>query len=538
MLRPIVGESQEDQPRRERLEAPPGTDDRYAALNDLAERSRAEVVEVAGLAVPRSAFESLGGFQEGVLAGGEYDLAARLRAAGVAVELPAPPAGPARRWLARRHPALAPDRSPAAIVARLTGDNRIESRRRLPPRPADPASALVVFTDAYPARSETFVFNEVAALREQGWSVRVESSARPARVERRAARAGRTDYLEDDPPLRGLLDLARLLARHPLRCLADLRARRRWSGEERPWPLRSLAAAARRLEAGGERHVHVHFAGGAALHAMRIAAIAGVPYSIAGHGYDVFAAPRNLTEKLARASFVVAPCEYTAGHLRRLLPASRAGAVHVVVMGIDPIRFSRRRPPRGGRHVIAIGRLVEKKGFADLIEAARILAAGPAALERVSIAGDGPLRGELEDAISAAGLTAVVRIVDAWGADAVRDLLEDGDLLAMPAVIAADGDRDAMPVVVKEAMAMELPVVASDEVGLPELVDATVGRLVDPGDPGELARAIGEVLALDPADRAALGAAGRARVIERCDVSAETAKLGGLIAAARRSRPA
>ena len=98
--------------------------------------------------------------------------------------------------------------------------------------------------------------------------------------------------------------------------------------------------------------------------------------------------------------------------------------------------------------------------------------------------------------------------------------------------MAANGDRDSMPVVVKEALAMELPVIASDEVGLPELVRPEFGRLVAPGDPGALADGIAELLALPAERRAEMGAAGRRWAAEHCSLGAETARLAVLIEAA------
>ena len=534
------------------LIAPPvGAEDRYAALNDAAAAGRAGLIRFAAgaaaypdgageldpgilavleadgsLLVRRWAFESVGGFAEGLLAGAELELCLRLSELG-AVDTGGAraPGGAVGRWLGRRSGGKR-RRSLRDLWGLIAADNRIAARRSPPERAAGPA--LAVFTDAYPARSETFIANEVAALRRLGWRVRVESSSRPTRIDLEAAREGRVDYLEDDPPLHGLIELMRLSARHPVRVLADLSGRRRWAAEEAVWPLRSLAAAARRLEAGGERHIHVHFAAGSALHAMRLARLTGIGWSVTGHGYDVFAAPCNLAEKLAEASFVVAPCEYTARHLRSAVPPGDRDAVHVVVMGVDDETFHRSRPYPGGRSVVAVGRLVEKKGFAYLVEAVRKLET-TAPVERLVIAGDGPVRRELEAAIEAAGLGDRAAIVDAWGADAVRELLEDADLLAMPAVIAADGDRDAMPVVVKEALAMEVPVVATDEVGLPELVSPEWGRLVAPADPDALAEGIEEVLALPAERRAAMGRAGRAHVLAHCDIDQETAKLARLI---------
>ena len=385
---------------------------------------------------------------------------------------------------------------------------------------------MVIWTDAYPARSETFIYNEVAALRDLGWRVRVESAARPAQIQQDIRRRDRVDYLEDEPPLQSAIALVRLAARHPVRCFRDLQARREWARAEDSRPLRALAPAALRLARQESAHVHVHFLAGAALSAMRVCRIAGVPFTAIGHGYDVFERPANLEEKLGSAALAIAPCEYTAGYLRRAMPGPEP-RVEVVVMGIDPDRFRRRQPPEEGRRVVAVGRLVEKKGFAYLIEAAAILAK-TAPLDRLTIVGDGPLRDELLRLVDDRGMDGVVRIADAWGADAVSSLLEGSDLFAMPAVIAADGDRDAMPVVVKEAMALELPVVASDEVGLPELVFPEWGRLVPPGNPDALATAIDEILSLNADDRLEMGAKARAHVVEFCSTTNETKRLADL----------
>jgi glycosyltransferase involved in cell wall biosynthesis len=189
--------------------------------------------------------------------------------------------------------------------------------------------------------------------------------------------------------------------------------------------------------------------------------------------------------------------------------------VEVVVMGVDAARFVRGTPPPGRRIVVAVGRLVEKKGFEHLAAAAERLDA------RVRIVGDGPLRERL------AGTR--VELLGALAPEEVRAVLEAADVLAMPCVVAADGDRDAMPVVVKEALAMEVPVVASDAVGLPELVRPAWGRLVPPGDAAALAVALDELLALPAHERAAMGRAGRAFVERYCDVATEAVRLSTLL---------
>ena len=533
----------------------------------------------ANLLVRREAFERLGGFHEGISSGADVELCWRLQEAGWQLEH-RPEAlvghvhpdsvaallrkafryGSGLRWVDRRYRGSNPRPRLLRPLARsalggvgwplagqprrglyklidgawtlamasgyAAGDNRAPRSR---PTPVAGAFRLVVATDAFPARSETFVYNEALALRELGHDVRVEAHARPAATERAPARALPIDYVEDYAPVEAVRDLAWLAGRHPIGCARDLIARRRWRADEEVFPLRAIAAAARRLAAAD--HVHVHFAAGAALTAMRIAGLTAVPYSVTGHGYDVFQRPANLVEKLSRARLVVGPCEYTASHLRSLLPEEAGNRVHVVIAGVDAEAFSRRRPYPGGATVIAVGRLVEKKGLVHLVRAAAELRRR-GAIERLAIIGEGPLRAELEEMIDELGLRAIAELAVAWGAEAVREQLEGADVLAAPSVIAADGDRDAMPVAVKEALAIEVPVVTSDVAGLPELVRAEWGRLVPAADPPALAAAVGEVLALSPAERQSMGAAGRRFVLEHCELRRESARLATLIGAA------
>jgi len=128
----------------------------------------------------------------------------------------------------------------------------------------------------------------------------------------------------------------------------------------------------------------------------------------------------------------------------------------------------------------------------------------------------------------ALGLQDVVRLVGEASPARVRAELEGAAVLAVPCVIAADGDRDSMPVVIKEALAMEVPVVGTNVAGLPEIVRPPFGWLVPPGDPSCLAVGLAEVLSLSASERARLGAAGRAYVTEHAALRTETAKLRSL----------
>ncbi len=396
---------------------------------------------------------------------------------------------------------------------------------------------IAVLCDAFPELSETFVTGEVAALRRQGHDVRVVCLSHPRHEHWPDGERERVHLtvVADLGRRAKIPAMTRLAFTRPRACARDVRTRPAWRPAERPHRLAALAPVAVALRTWGVEHLHVHFAAGAAMEGLRLGDILGVPVSITAHAHDIFRTPRNLERKLTHAAFVTSGCAYNVDHLRSVVAAPTAVRIHEIVMGVDAAAFRRTRPhPTDGR-VLAVGRLVEKKGFADLVRACALLRDEPA-FTGLTIVGEGPLEGELRALVASLGLEAHVTLLGALAPAAVRGQLEGASVLAMPCVVASDGDRDSMPVVVKEALAMEVPVVATDEVGLPEIVDATCGRLVAPGDPRALAAALGDLLRAGPQERAALGQAGRARVLERCDVDAETRRLVALITTARRRR--
>jgi glycosyltransferase involved in cell wall biosynthesis len=388
---------------------------------------------------------------------------------------------------------------------------------------------VAILVDQFPRLSETFVAEEAMALRRRGHAVRVEARTRSADPNPAVTADLPVHRMADDGLPRKLVDLVWLAARHPLACARDLIERRRWRREEEVRPLRSLAPVARRVERAREQHLHAHFAAWAALDAMRLSRLLGIPYSVATHGYDIYREPRNLREKHERAAFAVTDCEYSLAHLRSLTGARHGARIHKLVLGVDGERFRRRGPAaaEGQATVLAVGRLTEKKGFRHLLEA--VAQARASVPMTVRIVGGGELRDELEALISGLDLDGTVELLGPLPPAKVRDLLESADLLAMPCVVARNGDRDTMPVVVKEALAMEVPVVASDEVGLPEAVRLEWGRLVPPADAPALARAIVELLELSPERRGEMGRAGRAWVLEHASLERETEKLVELI---------
>jgi glycosyltransferase involved in cell wall biosynthesis len=387
---------------------------------------------------------------------------------------------------------------------------------------------LAVMIDRFPKLTETFVTTEIAELRALGHQVGVEAVVPADDPNWPAAGDVPAAFVTDEHPAKKLAALSWLVARHPLGCARDLLSRHSWKQEEDVPGLRALAGRARRVDRRAVECMHVHFATRSALDALRIGRILGIPYSVTAHAYEIFSEPANLAEKLEYAALVTTGCDYNVAYLRSLLGAPVADRVHEMVMGVDGDVFSRRQPLTAGRTVVAVGRLVEKKGFHHLIEACALLHRREP-LEALVIAGEGAQRARLAGLAEEHGIAALVSLPGALTPDAVRALLERADVLAMPSIVAADGDRDSMPVVVKEAMAMELLVAASDEVGLPEAVMAPWGRLAPPGDVPALAGALEELLALPPEARAGAGRAGRDWVLEHASSRREAQRLVTLL---------
>jgi glycosyltransferase involved in cell wall biosynthesis len=368
----------------------------------------------------------------------------------------------------------------------------------------------------YPQLSQTFVSNEVGELRAQGLAVDVVALA-PGDPGLDAGDA----VLATDLPATA----REWRRRHPVRWARFLwlrhRLRLEMGAQSDQVDPAVLPAIASHLDERGVTSIHAHFAWQGAAAAMCVAALLDVPWSVTLHANDIFGRRRNLGPKLAGADRLVTVCDYNRRWLTEHHDIRRP--LSIVVCGVEVPRDDARTPDVD---VVAVGRLVEKKGFDVLVDAAAELVRTRPGL-RVEIVGDGKLRSHLQDQIARLGLGDVVHLRGALAHEETLDRIASARVLVQPFRIAAGGDRDSMPVVVKEAMARRVPVVSTDVVAVPEMVDETCGVLVPPDDRGALAAAIEKVLD-DPALAAAMGAAGRRRVEERFTLAGEVAKLRAL----------
>jgi glycosyltransferase involved in cell wall biosynthesis len=239
----------------------------------------------------------------------------------------------------------------------------------------------------------------------------------------------------------------------------------------------------------------------------------GVPFSFTGHATDLFRDRAALVDKIRRAEFIA--CISSFHRELYLAHGAQRQQLRIVYCGIDTEQFQLPRAARedkGSFRILSSGRLVEKKGFADLIAACRILRDHGLDFE-CQIGGSGPLEAELRQQIAREGLQERVAVTgQPLMQEEVSAFMHGGDVFCLPCVWAADGDVDGLPQMLMEAMACGLPVVSTRLVGIPDLVvDGETGLLVEAGRPDQLAETLLRVLH-DPALRERLAAAGRRKV--------------------------
>ena len=296
--------------------------------------------------------------------------------------------------------------------------------------------------------------------------------------------------------------------------------------------------AGSRLHAAGVRHVHTHFAGIGARCCWWMRRFYGMSYSFTGHANDLFcpdeATPVGLGDLVRDAAVVVTVSDFTRDWLRERYPES-AGRIERVYNGMAMPAEPPGWPREGVPVIVSVGRLIEKKGFGDLVRAAGLLRDRGVAF-RCVIAGEGPLRGELERLIAESGLGGVVELAGARSQAEIGALLAGARVFALPCVVERDGGMDVLPTVLMEAMAAGLPCVATTVAGVPEMIEPGVtGALTGPGQPAAVAAAL-EVYLKDAGLAATHGMAGWRLGRERFDLAVTALELLRLLAGRGRVR--
>jgi colanic acid/amylovoran biosynthesis glycosyltransferase len=355
---------------------------------------------------------------------------------------------------------------------------------------------LAYVFERFPSYVQTFCYREVTELQRQGAALTIFSIRRP----------------EDEPPqnwdkrlvekihyLPGEAELREEVARTVRQGLLPkdaLREIEKWGRQPDFLRLYQAAYIGIRLRERNLRHVHAHFAGLAARTAFWIKEFFGIPYSLTAHANDIFA-PRpfviGLDKLIGSASAVVTESDYSAALLRSQFPLNSKKILRIY-NGIDVSQFHQPSFDASIPFIISVGRLVEKKGFADLIEACCRLKERGLSF-RCEIIGEGPLDDSLRAQITKSELESLVRLVGPQTQDKIARRLSTATVFCLPCVVERGGGMDNLPTVIAEAMASALPVVSTPIAGVPEMVaDNVSGFLVPPGDPAALADALDKVV--------------------------------------------
>jgi colanic acid/amylovoran biosynthesis glycosyltransferase len=349
--------------------------------------------------------------------------------------------------------------------------------------------------ERFPSFGQTFCYREVAELYRQGvsppiFSIRNPKDEPPEDWDRYIVR--HVHYLPEEKELLDDVAQASKKGRLTSEIIAALDE---WGRRTDFLRLYQAVYVGLRLQEAGISHVHAHFAGMAARTAFWIGKFFPITFSFTAHANDVFA-PRNfeigLDKLVHAATAVVTETDYSKKFLRERFP-ERGDRIHRIYNGLALAEFGRPTFSSDPPLIVAIGRLIAKKGFANLIRACALLVERGRSF-RCEIFGEGPLEKNLRAQIEDLGLQERIQLPGPKPQREIRGRLADATVFALPSVSEPEGGMDNLPTVIMEAMATGLPVVSTRIGGIPEMiVENETGFLVQPEDAVALAGAIENV---------------------------------------------
>ena len=403
---------------------------------------------------------------------------------------------------------------------------------------------------SYPRLSQTFILNEILALEQLGRRIQifaVTDPQEPVTQPRAGAVRAPVQYLDQVQRRARATILGEHIAlalAHPWRYLTTLAYVLRHNDWEAGYSASSRGTCflqavylARLLGRAPSRpehrigHLHAHFAHDPTLIALLVHRLTGISYSFTAHARDLYQIPvAALGERIAEADAVVTCCGANLRYLHEVAPEVAPGKARLIPHGVELREFypgPDKAPASGLPLILSVGRLVEKKGFPDLLHACRLLKQRGYAF-RCVIYGDGPLRDALAATIARLELAGDVVLAGEHPQEALLPVFQQATVFALTPFVTSDGDRDGVPNVLVEAMACAVPVVSTAVAGVPELVQHDVnGLLVAPHDRLAIADALAALLTDEPR-RARLGAAARQTVVDHFDLHAAAEQLAEL----------
>ncbi len=377
-----------------------------------------------------------------------------------------------------------------------------------------------IVVPTFPVASETFVVTEINALVSLGHKVTVFAFEKGMANHLAIDTSVQCYYINEMPDL-SFKDLSCVSLKRMVS--AYLTA----TGQAKSATLSLMRFGARLGKAAtrlGCDHLHSHFMTSSLAHAVVAGEMYSIPVSSVGHGHDVYQMPVDLSAKLKHCQFAIAVC----AHMHKRLSEVTQTPLHVLHCGVNTTAFSYRCLPRNNTtRLLFIGRLVEKKGLKYALEALSNIPSS----KRPSfhIVGEGDVKSDLIDMVEKYKLHASVKFLGYKPPQWLQDNAGFYDALVAPFCEASNGDRDTGPVVLKEAMAMGLPVISTIFMGCPEIVDTSSGFLVPPKSSEQLQHAIETFCDLDPNTHKQMRMSARQRVEDAFCATKQAMQLSHLI---------
>ena len=360
---------------------------------------------------------------------------------------------------------------------------------------------VAYLANPYPAISHTFIFREIQSLRKNGmevFPVSIDPSGDLYKMtQEEQCEAAGVKVLKDVNLFAAIWAFFRVFVRSPLGFMRMIRMTLVLCRKGPKSVVKAFGYLAETIlfldwiEEKQIDHIHEHFANPTAFIAMLANSYKNWGYSISVHGPDVFyqVEASMLVQKIMRARFVRCISHYCRSQLWRLVPVGMWSKFHIVHCGVDPEVF---RPvgrlENAVSEILCVGRLTSAKGQHILLDAARIVKERGYGF-RLTFVGEGEDRASLEDQVRKHHLAEEVSLTGALGQDKVMEYYRKSDLFVLPSF------AEGVPVVLMEAMALEIPVISTRITGIPELIeDERTGLLVTPGNSVELAEAMIKVL--------------------------------------------
>jgi glycosyltransferase involved in cell wall biosynthesis len=405
---------------------------------------------------------------------------------------------------------------------------------------------------SYPRLTQTFILNEILALEQLGVSIQIFALTDPQEkiVQRQADEVrAPVHYLDKSfqpRPWRQMLgEHAAVAGRHFRGYLRSLfyiathkaidqgyKASNRWECFLQAVHLISLLTLKERQTGKKLDHLHAHFAHDPTLIAFLVHRITGTPFTFTAHARDLYQVlEKPLVDRISESRAVITCCGANLDYLNQVAPAQQSKFL-LVYHGVNLKDFQRLSaaatdPLRECPIILSVGRLVEKKGFLDLLRALLIVK-GQGERFQCVIYGDGPLRQQLEAWIQEHGMADDVRLMGDITQQELVSIYQTADLFILTPVQTEDGDRDGIPNVLLEAMAVGLPVITTEVAGIPELVRNDQNGLLYPSHAVEgISSGILELLR-NPDKRRQLGEAASKTVREEFDVVQAARRLKAL----------